>query len=221
MNRFINALLIFVLFPTMAFTIFVGFDLPVEFLKTSGSQLPYRFEIFLALGLLLLIINLRRSIRRWMGMRIVNQKSKFKWNAPMSRERIRRVWVYTLLESLVMFFIGMALYQVSHEAWMPAIAFWFGAADNIVFLIIGSMNKRFRAGITSKAVIVADRDVNLVYFSGLRRVTLHQDSIYFDYIKDLQLSFPVDCIDEKDKEVFFETLEAQIDRNKVFVTKQR
>jgi hypothetical protein len=62
----------------MILTIFVGFDLPIESLRTSGQQFPYRFEIFLALGLLFLIINIRRSIRRWMGMRLVNQVVKFK-----------------------------------------------------------------------------------------------------------------------------------------------
>lgn len=219
MNKFINALLLFFLFPTMFLTIFVGFDLPIEFLKTSGSQMPYRAEIFMGLGILLLVINLRRSIRRWMGMRLVNQISKFKWNRPMSKQRKQRIQVYTLMEALVMFFVGSALYTITHEAIVPAIAFWFGTVDNIIFVIIGSMKDRFRGGITSKAVIIADRDVSLVYFSGLRKVSIHQDSIYFDYIKGLQLSFPVDCIEASHKDEFFAVLEDQIDRDKVFVTK--
>ncbi len=219
MNKFINSLLLFLFFPTMALTIFVGYDMPVEFLKTSGSQIPYRFEIFLILGLLILIINVRRSIRRWMGMRLVNQIDKFKWNQPMTKERKKRVQVYNLLEAFVLFFIGITLYYVSNEAWMPAIAFCFTTIDNIIFTIIGSTNNRFRAGITSKAVIIADRDVSLVYFSGLRKVTIHQDSIYFDYIKGLQLSFPVDCIAEKNQ--FFKVLEEQLDRDRVFITKER
>lgn len=221
MNKFINALLLFLLFPTMILTIFVGFDLPIESLRTSGKQFPYRFEIFLTIGLLFLIINLRRSIRRWMGMRLVNQVAKFKWNEPMSKERKQRVQVYTLLEALLMLFVGTTLYVVSSEAWMPAIAFWFGTLDNIVFVIIGSMKNRFRAGVTSKAVIVADRDVSLVYFSGLRKISIHQQSLYFDYIKGLQLSIPLDCIVEKEKDNFFDIIEKQIDQNKVFVTKLR
>lgn len=221
MNRFINALLLFLLFPTMAMTIFVGYDLPVEFLKTSGSQMPYRFEIFLGLGLLLLIINVRRSIRRWMGLRLVNQTSKFKWNVPMSKERRLRVQTYNIIEAFVMAFVGTVLYKVSNEAFLPAIAFWFTTVDNVIFTLIGSVNKRFRIGITSKAVIAADRDVALVYFGGLRKVSIHQDSIYFDYIKGLQLSIPVDCIEEGQKDKFFETLGQQLDRDKVFITKNR
>lgn len=221
MNKFINVLLLFILFPTMLFTIWVGFDLPVEFFRTTGSQVPYRFEIFMGIGLFILILNLRRSVRRWMGMRMVNKVQKFKWNEPMSKNRIQRVQVYTLLEAMVLFFVGTVLFYLTTEAWMPAIAFWFGAVDNIVFLIVGSMNQRFRAGVTSKAIIVADRDVSLVYFSGLRKISIQQDTIYFDYIKELQLFFPLACIPEDEREKFFEVIESQVDTNRVFVTKNR
>jgi len=221
MNRFINALLLFLLLPTMCFTIIVGFDLPLESLRTSGQQIPYRDIVFLSLGILLLTVNLRRSVRRWMGLRLVNQVKKFRWNQAMSKERLKRVVVYTILEGVVMAFVGTTLFSVTEEAWMPAIAFWYGALDNFVFLIFGSTKDRFRAGITSKAIIVADRDVNLVYFSGLRKVSIHQQTIYFDYIKNLQLSFPIECIEKEQLTSFFSALEGQIDRDKVFVTKQR
>ena len=76
-------------------------------------------------------------------------------------------------------------------------------------------------GITSKAVVVADRDVSVLYFSGLRKVSIHQQSIYFDYIKGLQLSFPIDCMEKDQHDVFFNVLEEQLDTDKVFVTKLR
>lgn len=223
MNRFINAVLLFVLFPTMLITILVGFDISIDMFKirTTGAQLPYRFEILLGLGLFILIVNVRRSVRRWMGMRLVNQIGKFKWNQPMSDERVKRVRTYNFLEGFVMFFIAITLYVVSPEAWMPAIGFTFCTVDNIIFTIVGVQGKRFRAGITSKAVITADRDVNLVYFSGLRKVTIHQQSMFFDYIKSLQLSFPIDCVKEEERDAFFEVLESQLDRDKVFITKNR
>lgn len=207
----------------MLMTILIGFDISIDMFKirTTGAQLPYRFEILLGLGLFILIVNVRRSIRRWMGLRLVNQIEKFKWNQPMSEERVKRVRTYNFLEGFVMLFIAITLYIVSPEAWMPAIGFAFCTVDNIIFTLVGVSGKRFRAGITSKAVITADRDVNLVYFSGLRKVTIHQQSMFFDYIKELQLSFPIDCVKEEQRDEFFEVLENQLDRDKVFVTKQR
>lgn len=218
MNRSINILLGFLLLPTMALTIFVGFDLPIEMLKISGNNLPYKDYIFLGLGLLILIVIIRRSIRRWMGMRIVNQVKKFKWNAEVSTERKSRVRVYLLLEASVMTFVGVALYIVCETAIAPGIAFLIGALDNTIFAIAGR-NGKYRVGISSKAVIVADREVILLYFTGLRKISAHQQTTYFDYIKGLQLSFPTDCIQKEEREEFLKVLEEQIDPNRVFFSK--
>ena len=209
----------FILFPTMIMTIYVSFDLPISFLKVPGSEIPYKEEIFLGLGLLILIINIRRSIRRWMGIRIVSKKKKFKWNEPVSRSRKRRINTYLLLETSVMLFVSIALYVLTPEAWMPAAAFLFGAVDNLIFAIIGAGKDAYRVGLSSKALIVADRDVILLYFNGLRKVSVHQQSIYFDYIKGLQLSFPSNCIKDESKVEFFAMLEDQLDKDKVFFSK--
>ena len=212
-------LLLVIMFPTMLITIWVGLDLPVGFLKTNGAALPYRDEIFLIDGLLLLVIILRRSIRRWMGMRVVAQQKKFKWNGPVSKSRKKRVVTYLMIEAAVMAFVAIALYTITSQAWLPAFACLFNVVDNIVFAIIGIKGDRYRVGLSSKALIVADRDVSVLYFTGLRKVSQHQQSIYFDYIKGLQLSFPTDCIDENDRIAFFELLEAQLDRDRVFFSK--
>jgi hypothetical protein len=221
MNKFINATLFFLFLPTMAFTIIVGFDLPLESFGTSGAQLEIRDEIFLGLGIVIMLINLRRSMRRWMGLRIVNQIDKFKWNVPVSAERRKRVQVYTLMEVFVFTALAYGLDWVTKEAWAPALGFLFGAVDGLFFTIIGSSGNRFRIGVTSKAIVSGDRDVALIYFQGLRKISLHQDSIYFDYIKKLQLSIPLDCIDPSERETFFKTVEDQVDPNRVFVTRDR
>ena len=218
MNKSINILLGLLLFPTMALAIFVGFDLPIEMIKISGNNLPYKDYIFLGLGLLILIVIIRRSVRRWMGMRIVNQVKKFKWNAEVSAERKSRVRVYLLLEAMVMTAVGIALYLVCETALAPGIAFLVGALDNILFAIAGR-NGKYRVGISSKAVIVADREVILLYFTGLRKISAHQQTTYFDYIKGLQLSFPTDCIQQEEREEFLKVLEEQIDPNRVFFSK--
>ncbi len=221
MNKFINATLFFIFIPTMAFTIIVGFDLPLESFGTSGAQLEIRDEVFLGFGIVIFLINLRRSMRRWMGMRIVNQLSKFKWNVSVSAERKKRVQVYTYMEVFVFCTLAYGLYWVSHEAWIPALAFLIGALDGFVFTLFGSNKNRFRIGVTSKAIVSGDRDVALVYFQGLRKISIHQDTIYFDYIKKLQLSIPLDCIPASDREHFFKIVEEQVDLNRVFVTRER
>ncbi|MFZ9029531.1 MAG: hypothetical protein ACO2Z9_10980 [Crocinitomicaceae bacterium] len=219
MNRFINALLLFIYFPTLLITIFVGFDLPIQILRVPGSELPYKEYIFMGLGILILMVNIRRSIRRWMGMRIVGKVKRFKWNFAVSQERKSRVFTYLVLEGMILAIAGAALYIISKDAWMPALALVLPAIDNLAFLIIGKQRDAFRVGLSSKALIVADRDVTLLYFTGLRKVSIHQQTIYFDYIKDLQLSFPLDCIQPDMKDAFFAQLKDQVNTDKVFFSK--
>lgn len=220
MNKSINLLLVFLLIPTMLVTIYVGFDLPLTFLKTTGAEMPYREQIFLGLGLVILLINLRRSIRRWVGMSMVSKVKKFKWNEPVSLSRKKRVATYLILETLVFTFVSVALYEVSPEAWFPAIAFLFAAVDNLLFTIIGIKTNGYRIGLSSKALIVADREVIVLYFTGLRKVSQHQQSVYFDYIKGLQMDFPTDCIQDENRLEFFKKLEEQMDPDRVYFSQK-
>lgn len=221
MNRFINLLLIFILLPSLLFTIIVGFDIPVSFLRTSGANMPNRDIVFISVGLLILVLNLRRSIRRWMGMRVVNRVDKFKWNVEVSVERKKRVTTYLILESLLMIAVAIGFYEITPEAWMIACGFMFGGIDSIVFMIVGLSGRKYRVGLSSKALIIADREVSILYFTGLRQVSVHQQSVYFDYIKGLQLFFPLDSIPAEKRNEFFELLEKNTDRDKVyFIRKQ-
>ena len=149
MNRFINALLLFLFLPTLAITLFVGFDLPFEPLRTTGAQFTLKEELFLIFGLLMLVISLRRSVRRWMGMLLVLKLSKFKWNATAGAERIKRIWVYTIMEAIVFLSSAIALYTITSYAWLPALSLAFVFVDNVFFLLIGSLKKGFRAGAVS------------------------------------------------------------------------
>jgi hypothetical protein len=86
--------------------------------------------------------------------------------------------------------------------------------DSLVFTLIG--RNKYRVGLSSKAILVADREIILIYFVGLRKVAIQQQTVYFDYINNLQLTFPLDCIEEQNKHDFFEALHTVIDKDRVF-----
>jgi hypothetical protein len=198
----------------MFFSVFVRFDLPLEMFKTTAGQLPYRFELFLGFGLMLLVISVRRTIRRWVGIRMVNQTNKFKWSGKISVARKQRVIVYTIIESAVLVLFGLAFIGLTKEAWFPSVVMVFFGLEGIVYLLINAKNK-FRVGLSSKAILTVDREVILLYMEGLRKVSVSQQTIYFDYIQDLQLSFPTDCIEENERADFFENLKQSVNRDKV------
>lgn len=218
MNSFVNAILLALTFPLITLSIIVGFDLPVEFLKTSGNNLAFINEIFLILGSLMGLIALRRCAKRWMGMKIVNTTDRFLFNFEVSKDRKNRVVLYNLLESSVMLFIGLSVFNLTHHAIVPMIVLLFFAFDNILFLLVG-YKKRFRIGLSSKALIVSDREVTVLYFEGLRKISIGQQTIYFDYIKELQLSFPTNCLRDEDRDIMFKGLNEIVDEDKVMFSK--
>lgn len=194
-------------------SVFIGFDLPVEFLKSTAAELPYIKELYFTLGLLILIIGLRRTVRRWMGVSMVKKQDKFVWNQQISPERNKRVIVYNGLEALVFLSLIIAHLFLTTSAYFIVIVYFILLADSILFLVINQQN--FRVGLSSKAILVADREIILIYLNGLRKVSVSQQTIYFDYIEELQLTFPLDCLQEEHKASFFHALESQIDREHV------
>jgi hypothetical protein len=198
----------------MLISVFVGFDLPIDFLNTTGANLLHRFEIFLGLGLLYAIISLRRSVRRWMGVFMTSKTAKFAWNGKISRERKQRVILYTSIESIVMIFLAFSYNYVSEQTLFISAVLVFFAIESLVFLIVNVKNN-FRVGVTSKAILVSDREIILIYLAGLRKVSVSQQTVYFDYIQELQLSFPIDCVEASERTTFFTSLEAQLDPNRV------
>ena len=218
MNSFVNAILLALTFPLIMLTIIVGFDLPVEILKTSGKNLSFADEVFWLLATLMGLIAFRRSLKRWMGMKIVNTTERFIINFEVSTARKNRVVVYNLIESCIMLSLGLSIYNLTTHALVPTIVLLSFSFDNLLFLAIGYKN-RFRIGLSSKALIVSDREVTVIYFEGLRKISIEQQTISFDYIKDLQLSFPTNCLRDEDKELIFNGLNDIVDKDKVMFSK--
>jgi hypothetical protein len=214
MNSFINVLTLFITFPILALAIFIGFDIPFDSFGITGTEIPYRFEVFAGLGFVLFLIQLRRTTRRWMALSMVSKLNRFQWNQPVSGGRKRRVATYNLIEVTVMLVLSFGLYTITQESIVPTIVFLVFGLDSLIFTLIGK--NKYRVGLSSKAILVADREIILIYFTGLRKVAIQQQTVYFDYINNLQLTFPLDCIEEHNKHDFFEALHNVIDKDRVF-----
>lgn len=61
MNSFTNSLLIFFTIPLLCLTVYIGLDVPIDFLHTTGSELPYQGYMFLGFALLFFIILIWRN----------------------------------------------------------------------------------------------------------------------------------------------------------------
>ncbi len=212
MNRSINILLIFFSFPAFAFIICVAFD--IHFFNIPIAELPFKFHIFIGVATLLELLIIRRSVSRWVGVGMTRKPEKFLWSTPVSAARKKQVRLFLMMEALLALFAMITVFLLTMEAWPIAVVYGIMFLDQILFLAIAQ--SWFRVGITHKAVVVADREVRLLFFSGLRRIETHQQTLYFEYIEDLQLSFPINCIPEGKYSEFKTALEERVNRDRVF-----
>lgn len=212
MNRSINILLIFFSFPAFAFIICVAFD--IRFLNIAIAELSFKFPIFVGVATFLLLLIIRRSVSRWVGVTMTRKPERFLWSTPVSAGRKKQVRLFLVLEALIALFAMITSLLLTVEAWPIALVYGIMVFDQFVFLAIAQ--SWFRVGITHKAVVVADREVRLLFFSGLRRVETHQQTVYFEYIEDLQLFFPINCIPEGKYGEFKAALEERVNRDRVF-----
>lgn len=214
MNKFFNALLLLIFIPTVIFTVIVGLDIvvPIQLISTVAAQ----EAIFIVLGVMLLFVIIRKSIKRWTALRLVNQTNKYKWSSEISKSRIHRVYLYTILEAFVYAAFGLGTFYVSNLAWMPLIAMTFAFIDNITFMLYGGLKHKYRIGMTSKALLSCDREVVLIFFKGLRKVHKHQQTLYFDFKDNLQLHFPMNLIPQEKHADFFNHLKKNVDETRVY-----
>jgi hypothetical protein len=73
-----------------------------------------------------------------MGAKMVGAINRFKWNVPVSNDRKKRVFVYLVLEAMLMTFMALALYKTCYETWLIATALVFGSIDSILFLLLNT-----------------------------------------------------------------------------------
>lgn len=215
MNKSVNILLILLLIPVFGLSIFVGFDLPIEFLKTSGKNLPYQHVIFITFGILIFLLGVRRSMQRWVGIKMVNNLEKYQWNEEIDRKRKNQINMYLIIEGVMHLLVAFALVLLSEKVLVIATVFFALGLDHLLFCVFGNIKKVWRVGVTNKAIVVAERDFKVIYFSGLRRVTVHQQTLFFDYIKELQLAISIDSISPENRESFRNILEEKLNRDKV------
>lgn len=202
--------------PVIGFSLFVGFDLPIELIKISGANTPYKTEIFYGFALILLLILMNRSIKRWIGIKMVNQTKRFQWNVPLNDDRNKQVILYLILEASVHFFVAFSLYKITPQSFPVVLVLALFGIDHLILGLLGKYKHLFRIGITSKAILLVDREVKAIYFNGLKEVDLQQKSLFFDYREGLQLSIPSDAVPVNAIAEFKNKFESNIKRDQIY-----
>lgn len=218
MNRFYNLWITIVCILTLPVALSVGLneDFTILGFTIEGEEFAYGEIVFAASAGLLLILGGLKAVRKWMGLRLIAQKDKFSFITPISDKRKKRVALYSGLEVVFLIFWSIVFYLMANAAWPLVVALLFLALEHTLNVFIGLKLNKYGIGITNKALLRVDREVDVLYFSGLQKISFQQQNIFFEYINDLALFIPLDAIPEDKKTEFDLILKEKINPERVY-----
>ena len=217
MNKIYNIWILIISIITLPIAFFAGMN--QEFGAWNIILTDYEY-IDLAFGIaagLIFLLGASRSAKKWTGLRIVNKKEKFIYNAVIGKERIKRTRVLNYIEIFYFFILAIGFTVFSVKAASVSLVFFILIIDATLYSVIGIWGKKYRIGMTSKAIVSVDREVIAIYFKGLKTITYKSDNLIFEYVNDLVLDLPIENVRVEDRAHFFELLKEKIDREKVFL----
>ncbi|MEX1191712.1 MAG: hypothetical protein WED10_11480 [Brumimicrobium sp.] len=220
MNKFFNIWILIFTVLTFPFALAVGLnvDFSILGLKIPGEEFEFKEILFGTSAAIIFLLGALKSSKRWSGIRVVKQKSRFLFSTEISKQRKNRVLLYNTIEIVFAILFAFIFWYFTESAIYISIVFIIIMLDYIANSIAGIGQKKYRVGMTRKAIVAVDREVKVIYFQGLKRITKHQQTLYFEYINDLVLHFPTNLIPESEQENFLKTLMENVSPDKVYYT---
>jgi hypothetical protein len=221
MNRVINIFTFIVLIIFFLMVMTVVFDLSVSQFHLKGMK--YKQEIFTAIAILVFLLGLIRIQRRYQGIKDMKRYAKFHFSIPVSTRHRNYGFVICLIEAVFMIAaIGACLLFINLE---PAyvipmmVVLSLLASESVIFgFALKRGGQAFRIGFDDSVIAAFDREMNLFYYEGLKKVDLHQnDLISFSYIDDLDLPLQTAIIDSHDRKAFRDALVEKLESKNIYV----
>jgi hypothetical protein len=218
MNKFFNSWILIVSVLIFPFALAVGLNEDFELfgLKIRGEEFAYKNIIFIASAAIVFLLAALKASKKWMGIRIIRQVNKFKFTCRISNERKNRVQLYNAIEVVYFLLFAFFFWYISPDSWIISFVFLVVAIEHLMNSIVGLSRNKYGIGLSSKALIRVDREVTVIYFKGLQKITKHQDTLYFDYVNGLNLFVPLNIIPKEKEADFYKELRKQVDPDKVY-----
>lgn len=216
MNKFVNFLSVIILIPSafLAFAIKEGLEFWPE---KNAADIPYKTQIYTGVFAFILLINLFRVYQKWSVLRAFWKIESFQIKVPVEKSWYTSKSVSNWLEAV--FALAFGYFFVQNAEWtrnLGLILLIFGL-ENIFYVIWVRSKNLYAVAVNKKALILLDRQLNGYYFHGLRKMEKDFDQIYFEYMNDLQLKFPLKSLSKEDQKVVVAKVLENINQDKVYV----
>lgn len=216
MNKVINGLTLLICIATGVFAMVIGFDLILFGL--NPTKIEYKQEIFLGAAMMIAVLGLLRIVIRRRNLKIFSDESKFELIIPISKSAMSHVNLYLIIEAIFMLLLGLMFFWVSELSRVISVVFLVLLIEQVVFIVQAQRSGFCKMGLTTLAFLSVDRESDVLYYNGIKKVDIDLGRLYFDYKGDLQLSIRIDNIPAESKKQFDETLRKCLSKKNVFFT---
>lgn len=204
MNSFFNGLILVLCFISLPFALAVGLNEDFTFfgLNIPGEEFAFKDWFFSLIAMLVLLLAAVKASRKWSALTVVKQRNRFLFSTNLSVKRKNSVVLFAGLEWLFILLVGAFFLFISKETLIIAFVLFLMLLEHIFHLSYGFIGNKFGVGMTSKAIIAADRSFVVIYFQGLKKIIKQQNNLLFDYGNNLVLELDLDLMEPSQQKAF-------------------
>jgi len=221
MNKVINifSLVLLFLFSFLAIGNYEDIGISVY----EINDIKYLKEICFGLIVVIGLFGLLRIQRRWTGIKDIKSFKKFVYKTPLSKKAKALMAMFSVMEIIFLsFFIGLFIKElhldINNYLTPMIVALLMIIAEIIIFTIYVFKSKNVLImGVNTNLIAFFDREIHIVYFDGLQRISVYQNRLHFKYKLDLNVFVELDYIPQENLLEFKQNLENVLLKKDVFI----
>ena len=221
MNKIINifSLVLLFLFSFLA----VGNYEDIGISVYEINDIKFLKEICFGLTVVIGLFGLLRIQRRWTGIKDIKSFKKFVYKTPLSKKAKGLVLMFSVMEIIFLsFFVGLFVKElhldVEHYLTPIIVVLLIIIGEIIIFTIYALQSKDVLImGVNKNLIAYFDREIHIVYFDGLQRISVYQNRLHFKYKLDLNIFVELDFIPKENLLEFKQSLEEVLLEKGVFI----
>ena len=221
MNKVINifSLVLLFLFSFLA----VGNYEDIGISVYEINDIKYLKEICFGLTVVIGLFGLLRIQRRWTGIKDIKSFKKFIYKTPLSKKGKALIIMFSVMEIIFLsFFVGLFIKELHLDVdnyLKPIIAVLLIIIAEIFFFTLYALNSKdvLIMGVNKNLVAFFDREIHIIYFDGLQRISIYQNRLHFKYKLDLNIFVEIDYIPKENLLDFKQNLETVLLKKNVFI----
>ena len=196
------------------------FDLSIS--SFHIKNISYQQEMLWSLAGIVALLGILRAIRRWQGIKDMKSFKSFSLHIKSSKSSLQYAILHSALELMFMLFTiiiaAFILMPEPHNAYPILLVSLFLFIESSIFLLRRLKNDQvFGVGVNKDVIAYFNREMKLLYFTGLQRVTIHYGMIHFQYKGELSMFLPATAIADEDRVKFRDHLIETLSEKNVYI----